>query len=314
MSNFLDKHYDLYFTGSTPQHLRIHFFDADPEQRFRIAIYMGEQYRYDVYYNEDIHQLSFDADHYIKPLNAEVVGNGKISYTAPSYKGEFLPSIQNGNSGDNYVDQEERMLYVLVKGPGMIDIKLTPQVIIGFNLPAMSEDEFFNSETIIANLAAFLQIPDSKIRIMSVVPESSRRKKRDTSGIYVVLEIGDYPEDDTDDETTDDDLADYANSLKAKAQKGEMDDVLGTTVYDFSVQDPLPNTDSEDWEDFVDRQENGETGLQPVYAPNEMILVQSPEPSFEGSPFVVQPSLKIIDAQVCYKYYISQGTNFCHFV
>lgn len=66
-------------------------------------------------------------------------------------------------------------------------------IIVSFGLPAMTVDDFFG-DNLVENLAAFLNIPLTKVRIMNVVSESSSgRRKRSTDGITVEVEIGNEP-------------------------------------------------------------------------------------------------------------------------
>ena len=53
----------------------------------------------------------------------------------------------------------------------------------------MTIDDFFG-ENIINNLATFLGVPSSKIRIVDIVSESSRRRRRQSDGITLNIEIG----------------------------------------------------------------------------------------------------------------------------
>lgn len=80
-----------------------------------------------------------------------------------------------------------------MKGPQAIDVISQDTIIVSFGLPALSVDEFFG-ENLVENLAAFLNIPLTKVRIMNVVSESSSgRRKRSAGGITVEVEIGDEP-------------------------------------------------------------------------------------------------------------------------
>ena len=84
-------------------------------------------------------------------------------------------------------------LTFIIKGPERIDVVSQSSIIVSFGLPAMSVDDFFGDD-LVENLAAFLKIPMTKVRIMNVVSESSSgRKKRSTGGITVEVEIGDEP-------------------------------------------------------------------------------------------------------------------------
>jgi len=106
---------------------------------------------------------------------------------------EYEPQIVNG-TGTNYFDRDRGELTFIIQGQQRIDIVSRKTIIVSFSLPAMTESEFFGTN-IIENIAAFLNIPLSKVRIMSVVSETAARKRRSESGITAVLEIGDEPVD-----------------------------------------------------------------------------------------------------------------------
>ena len=78
-------------------------------------------------------------------------------------------------------------------GPEQIDIKTAETIIVSFGLPALTVSDFFG-DNLVENLAAFLNIPLTKVRIMNVVSAAgSGRRKRSTDGITVNVEIGDEP-------------------------------------------------------------------------------------------------------------------------
>ena len=73
-------------------------------------------------------------------------------------------------------------------GEGVVDIIIKEVVMVSLTLPPMTIDDFFG-ENIISNLAAFLDVPASKIRIVNVVRETSSRK-RNTDTTTIQIEIG----------------------------------------------------------------------------------------------------------------------------
>lgn len=81
------------------------------------------------------------------------------------------------------------MLKVLVRGSQPVEVRTSPLLVIAFELPAMTEDEFFG-ENLVQNLATFLKIPPDMIRITQIIPENAgaRRRKRST-GLKVEVEI-----------------------------------------------------------------------------------------------------------------------------
>ena len=77
-----------------------------------------------------------------------------------------------------------------VKGRGLIDIRMRPVVILAFGLPAITEEEFFGKD-LLKNLIIFLKVDPAKVRIAGVRRiGQSRRRKRETIGIEVIIEIG----------------------------------------------------------------------------------------------------------------------------
>ncbi len=81
------------------------------------------------------------------------------------------------------------MLKVVVRGSEPVEVRTAPVLFIAFELPAMTEDEFFG-ENLIQNLATFLKVPPNMIRITKIIREDggARRRKRST-GLKVEVEI-----------------------------------------------------------------------------------------------------------------------------
>lgn len=105
---------------------------------------------------------------------------------------EFEPQIGNG-SGTNYFDRESGKLTFIILGPQRVDIKTVESIMISLGLPSLTTEQFFG-ENIVENMASFLNIPLTKVRVVSVVSASnSRRRKRSGTGITVEIEIGDEP-------------------------------------------------------------------------------------------------------------------------
>lgn len=105
-----------------------------------------------------------------------------------------MPQIAN-NTGTNIFDKDSGELTFIVKGSMPINVISIDSVIVTFGLPDMTPDEFFG-ENIIENLATYLGIDLSKVTIMSVTSATSvnRRKRSDSTGISVEIEIGDEPQ------------------------------------------------------------------------------------------------------------------------
>lgn len=105
---------------------------------------------------------------------------------------QFLPNLNSTVLGENYFDRTYQMLYLLVKGTIPVEIHTTAVIFVSFQLPAVTEDDFYSSHNLVRNLALFLKIPSDKIRVSRIIQEGSLRRKRST-GLTVELEIGDPP-------------------------------------------------------------------------------------------------------------------------
>lgn len=110
-----------------------------------------------------------------------------------SFIEKFLPNLNSTALGENYFDRTYQMLYLLVKGTVPVEIHTTAVIFVSFQLPAVTEDDFYSSHNLVRNLALFLKIPSDKIRISKVMRVESLRRKRSTTELTVELEIGDPP-------------------------------------------------------------------------------------------------------------------------
>lgn len=131
-----DISYVLYFTGVSPLNLRLFFINTyDQKTAIRIGIYWS------------------------KPNRLDVFANNK--FISPNAK-QRLPTMDQP-AGSNALDVKNRLLYVIIRGDTVIDIRLQSVVVINFEIPAMTIDDFFRSDVIVQNLALFLGIPKSKV-------------------------------------------------------------------------------------------------------------------------------------------------------
>ena len=109
--------------------------------------------------------------------------------SSPLSSGHYVPALDS-SLGTNFFDRDTKMLRLLVRGSEPVEVRTSPLLVIAFNLPAMTEDEFFG-DSLVQNLALFLKVPSSMIRITKVVREDggARRRKRAAAGLTVEVEI-----------------------------------------------------------------------------------------------------------------------------
>lgn len=67
-----------------------------------------------------------------------------------------------------------QLLYFLIDGDNVIDIKVSPLLILNFNLPPMDPSSFYTGDVAI-KLAALFGFEASKIRQVKIVPVGTQR-------------------------------------------------------------------------------------------------------------------------------------------
>lgn len=182
---FPDNIVQIYFSSTQPDKMRFALLDAIDEC-IVIGVYYLNPNRMDVYVDEE----------YILPNNGEY--NANNDFVLKNEDGvDYTPTCDEQN-GANYIDRDAHIVYIAVKGGTEIDnaiqLKRADVILVSFGFPALREEDFFNDDTIIKNLANLLGITLDKIRVVKVIPASSRRRRRSTdTGITAELEIGDSP-------------------------------------------------------------------------------------------------------------------------
>lgn len=102
--------------------------------------------------------------------------------------GQYVPQF-NATGGTNFFDADNKMMKVLVRGSTPVEIRTSPVLFLSFELPAMTEEEFFG-DNLVQNLAVFLKVPPEMIRITNIVREDGgARRRRRATGLTVEVEI-----------------------------------------------------------------------------------------------------------------------------
>ncbi|XP_077870118.1 fibrocystin-L-like [Saccoglossus kowalevskii] len=238
------KIYDMAFTDTNPQNLRFHLLNADDDETVRIDLWGANSQRLDVYRN----------DAYIAPTNAKLSGS---SFTwlpkNPSLPDDqYLPML-GGPSGQNFHDKKIQTLYFLIRGSDVIEVRLSPVIIVAFGIDPVHIDDFFETN-LISNLANMFGISTDQIRVVDIVRQSKRRR-RAVDPATVTVEIGDPPTSSIDsfnsnytglnDSLSFEELEEIASTLVNEGQSGGLDNALGVEVLTLSVTDPVaPAVDS----------------------------------------------------------------------
>ncbi|KAM4704928.1 fibrocystin-L [Rhinophrynus dorsalis] len=289
-----NKSFDVYFTSTSPQNLRLILLNADNTKAVRVGIYFSNPQRLDVYVNEA----------YVAPTNAEFKGAGTdFTLKEPSYPGQYLPQLNSSVVGENFFNSDYRMLYLLVRGSTPVEIRTSPLIVIAFNLPAMTVDQFYG-DNLVNNLALFLKIPASKIRITKIVAEGSSRRRRSVGGITVSVEIADPPAqqmNNTANKTGDLNYAAFqtmSQSLAAAAINGSLSSYLNVTVSSMSVSDPVPSPSDPAWNEVANKTvERNQTSTGNYLATvSSLKVIVEPVAGLPGEVLSQQPVVMALDS------------------
>ncbi|XP_063605340.1 fibrocystin-L-like [Penaeus indicus] len=175
--------YEMAMTSTPPQVIRFHLLHTDPSEAVLLRMYFPKMQRFDI---------SVDGI-YVPPTN---IDNSQYpaNYQLLPESDSFFPSITDP-VGTNYLQREEKLLHVVLRGGSVIDITTTPTIILSMGI-AVDPDNFFE-ENLVQNLALLLNIAPENIRVTNIISESSgRRRKRGASEVVQAeFEIASPPTD-----------------------------------------------------------------------------------------------------------------------
>ncbi|XP_040289774.1 fibrocystin-L-like [Bufo bufo] len=287
-----NKSFDVYFSSTSPQNLRLKLLNIDNTKAVLVGIYFSNPQRLDVYVNSV----------YINPTNIQWKGSD-YTLQGPTYKGQYMPQLNSTVLGENFFDRDYTMLYVLVRGSSPVEIHTSPLIVLAFNLPAMTVDQFYGAN-LVQNLALFLKIPASKIRITKIVAEGSKRRKRATGGLSVSVEISDPPSPQMNSSTNSTDGLTYTDfqtmskDLASSAINGSLSSQLNVTVSSLSISKPVPTPSDPAWSQVAaDLANNTQSSTGNFLATvSKLIVVQEPVAGLPGERLSQQPSVMAVDS------------------
>uniref|UniRef100_A0A3Q3X6F5 Uncharacterized protein n=1 Tax=Mola mola TaxID=94237 RepID=A0A3Q3X6F5_MOLML len=234
---------DVFFSSVSPQKLRLMMLNADPTESVLVSVFYSKPQRLDVYV----------ANGLVAPTNAKWnADNTDYTLKEPIYP-QYVPQL-NATLGTNYFNQNYKMLKVLVRGSDPVEIRTSPVLFLAFELPAMTEDEFFG-DNLVQNLAMFLKVPADMIRVTNIIREdgSSRRRKRST-GLKVEVEIKKPPVQQTTNSTNDEEgftlLKNIADNLGQAAVSGNLSQSIGFNVSSMGIIPPPPPSSDPSWNEL----------------------------------------------------------------
>ncbi|XP_024857831.1 fibrocystin-L isoform X2 [Kryptolebias marmoratus] len=284
--------FDVYFTSVSPQNLRLLMLNSDPSESLLVSVFYSNPQRLEVYVENRL----------VAPTNA-AWNSDRTDYTLtpPAYEGEHVPQMDDP-VGSNYFDQDYKMLKVLLRGSTPVVIRTSPVLVLAFNMPAMTEDEFF-SVNLMQNLALLLKVPPSMIRISKIIREDGgTRRRRRSTGLTVEVEIRNPPVQQITNSTNDEEdfqlLRTIADDLGQAAVSGNLSRSIGFNVSSVGIIPPPPPSSDPSWSEVageeVTRDEPAMSYLSQV---SRLLLMVAPIAGEFVGPLSQQPSLMAVDEQ-----------------
>uniref|UniRef100_UPI0037E8D1AF fibrocystin-L-like n=1 Tax=Semicossyphus pulcher TaxID=241346 RepID=UPI0037E8D1AF len=284
--------YDVYFSSVSPQKLRLMLLNADPSESVRVSVFYSKPQRMDVYVDNK----------FIDPTNAKW-NAAKTDFTLkkPLYADQYVPQL-NATMGSNFFDPDAQMVRVVLRGSEAAEIRTSPVLFLSFDLPAMTEEEFFGDK-LVQNLATFLKVPPNMIRVTNIIrgDGGSRRRKRST-GLKVEVEIKKPPVKQTDNTTDDEEdfklLKAITNDLGQAALSGNLSKSIGYNVSSLGViAPPAPSSDPSWQKEASEEVTREEPKVSFVSSVSNLLLMQEPIAGQFVGPLQQQPSLMAVDEQ-----------------
>nr|XP_045000409.1 fibrocystin-L [Jaculus jaculus] len=287
----LNESYEVYFTGTSPQNLRLMLLNIDHDKAVLVGIFFSTLQRLDVYVNNSL----------VCPKNT--AWNAQKKYCEVNrhlHTEQFFPALSSTIPGENYFDRTYQMLHLVVKGTTPVEVHTAAVIFVSFQLPAVGEDEFYSSHNLVRNLALFLKIPSDKIRLSRMTGGESFRGKRSTDRA-IELEVGDPPALFFSNSPTGQmqlsELQEVADSLGQAVILGKISSVLGFNISSMSIISPIPQPTDSGWIKVTAQPvERSAFPVHHVAFVSSLSVSVQPVAGQPGQPFSQQPSVKALDS------------------
>jgi hypothetical protein len=204
----------------------------------------------------------------------------------------YMPTV-NSTSGTNVMYKPEKKIYFSMDGDGYIDLIISAQIFVSFEIPSMTADELYDGPDFVKNLALLLNVPPEKFLSARIVRENSNKRSTGSAFIEIIL----IPSADSSSKTNSDPVtrtADYkvmqemAASLYLGIQSGRIieraQSLLNITILSATAQQTPCNPNS--------------PATVPLPRIGGIILTRSPSECREKSPCGVQPTVSVVDDSV----------------
>lgn len=221
--------FEVVMSSIPPQNFKFHLLhNGDSGDAVRVKMFFPKQQRLDIY----------TEGNYIAPMNKDFSVIDGHQLFPPDDK--YIPALTDNNCM-NYFDVNTGHLYLIIKGPATCDIKTQPVVILKLGI-TVDEAEFFNPDSIVANIAGLLGIPAANIRVTNIVREGSTgRRKRSAETVNLQFEIAPAPAEELDEQNFTPEVVTYTTPAdpNVPTQEPSYTTTTSTTARPLPSVDPL---------------------------------------------------------------------------
>ena len=242
--------YQYHTTGTLPKKTRFHLLglkSTNQDCKVRVELFTFRQNRQMIYLN-DVYQDS-----------NQQLPNGEWKFPDDNLK----PALSEP-AGSNYFQRMEQVVYFIMNAGDIVDVKISDTIILELEVVTeMTVDQFWDSSELPKLLAVMLGISPSKIKLMNVISENSRRRRspyqlyerhRRASGtITAVLEAGNMAARSSTDR---EEAINIGKSILDAMNSGELDKITNTTVTSLAMAIPPEDATAPDWFDPVNNDSN----------------------------------------------------------
>jgi len=162
------KEFDVYLSSTTPMTSRWHLPNAPADCKIKVSFYTKRPNRIDIVQDGQ----------YMVPTNGDVNDDGSIAWQKPDIV-EHMVGVDSHQPGANFQDRDNQMFHFILAGGKVYDMTTVQTLVLELGvMTELTDDEFYDNGNLANNLAALLGIDPSKIRVMNVIREDSRRRRK----------------------------------------------------------------------------------------------------------------------------------------
>ena len=165
----VNRSYDLAFSGTNPQHLRLMLPHGAGEaraselSRSRVVISI-------FYSNPEKLEVTWGGG-FVPPLEAHMPSSNSYNFSMRK------PTVDDGCGANAFAGWENKLYVVVCGGIPGVEIRTVQKIVLSIGIELDTED-FFDEHYLVRNLASLFGIPADRMRIPKIVAGSSRRRRR----------------------------------------------------------------------------------------------------------------------------------------